>query len=70
MSRSSLPTGSLLLTVEEGAKQARISRAKMFALIKAGEVRSVKIGRSRRIPTVALEEYVDRLLQEQGQAVA
>ncbi|GIF16203.1 hypothetical protein Ate01nite_62350 [Actinoplanes teichomyceticus] len=61
---------SLLLTVEEGAKQASISRAKMFALIKAGEVRSIKIGRSRRIPAIALEEYVNRLLQEQSRAAA
>jgi excisionase family DNA binding protein len=61
---------TLLLTVEEGAKQARISRATMFALIRDGEIRSVKIGRSRRIPATALQEYVDRLLSEQGQGVA
>ncbi|MBG6070071.1 helix-turn-helix domain-containing protein [Micromonospora ureilytica] len=60
----------LLLTVEESAKKARISRAKMFQLLKAGEIESVKIGRSRRIPTEALGAYVDRLRTEQRKAVA
>ncbi|MFF5201746.1 helix-turn-helix domain-containing protein [Micromonospora parva] len=60
----------LLLTVEESAQKARISRAKMFQLLKAGEIESVKIGRSRRIPAEALGAYVDRLRSEQRQAVA
>lgn len=60
----------LLLTVEESAKQARISRTKMFELIKSGEIRSVKIGRSRRVPAAALAAYVDQLLAEQSPAAA
>jgi excisionase family DNA binding protein len=60
----------LLLTVEESAKQTRMSRAKMFELLKAGEIRSVKIGRSRRIPVAALDEYVARLLVEQTSEAA
>lgn len=60
----------LLLTVEESAQKARISRAKMFQLLKAGEIESVKIGRSRRIPSEALTAYVDRLRTQQRKAVA
>ena len=60
----------LLLTVEESAQKARISRAKMFQLLKAGEIESVKIGRSRRIPSEALTAYVDRLRTQQRRAVA
>lgn len=52
----------LLLTVDEAVQRSRIGRTRIFELIKAGEIRSVKIGRSRRIPVRALEEYVDTLL--------
>jgi len=30
--------------------------------MKSGELQSVKIGRSRRIPAAALEEYVNKLV--------
>ncbi|WP_432051117.1 helix-turn-helix domain-containing protein [Verrucosispora sp. NA02020] len=60
----------LLLTVEESAKKARISRATMFKLLKSGEVESVKIGRSRRIPADALTAYISRLRNQQSRAVA
>lgn len=63
------PASSLMLTVEEAAQQLRIGRTQMFALIASGEVNSVKIGRSRRIPRVALDAYVTRLAG-QCQAVA
>lgn len=54
-----------MFKVEEGAQHIRVSRSKMFELLKSGEIRSVKIGRSRRIPAAALDEYVTRLLDEQ-----
>lgn len=60
----------LLLTVEESAKKARISRAKVYQLLKAREIESVKIGRSRRIPADALSDYIARLRAAQGKAVA
>ncbi|MEU7807892.1 excisionase family DNA-binding protein [Micromonospora chalcea] len=51
----------LLYTVEEAAKELRIGRTQMFALLGSGRVRSVKIGRSRRIPRAALDAYVAEL---------
>lgn len=60
----------LLLTVEEAARELGIGRSRMFELIGSGEVDSVKVGRSRRVPTAALGEYIDRLRVEQRQAVA
>ena len=51
----------LLLSVEEGAAQLRIGRSRMFDLIRRGEVLSVKVGGSRRIPYDSLRAYVDRL---------
>ena len=52
----------LLLTVEEAARLLSIGRPKMWRLAMAGEVVSVKIGASRRIPMTALEAYVRRLM--------
>jgi excisionase family DNA binding protein len=51
----------LVLTVEEAADRLRIGRTLMYALIAAGEVESVRIGRLRRVPADALAVYVTRL---------
>lgn len=49
-----------LLTVEEAALRLSIGRTKMFTLVSSGEVESVTIGRSRRVPAECLDEYVAR----------
>ncbi|HEV8189874.1 MAG TPA: helix-turn-helix domain-containing protein [Ktedonobacterales bacterium] len=54
----------LLLTVEDAARLLSIGRPKMWQLIMAGEVLSVKIGTSRRIPTTSLDVYVQRLTED------
>lgn len=56
----------LLLVPEQAAQELGIGRTAIFALIKAGAIESVKIGRCRRIPRAALEEYVERLRGQQG----
>lgn len=53
---------ALLLTPEEAARQLSIGRTKVFALMESGALRSVKIGRSRRIPAEALIEYIATLV--------
>lgn len=55
------PTPKLLLTVEEAAQQLSVGRPKMYQLVMRGEVLSIKIGASRRIPATAVQEYVQRL---------
>ncbi|PRW61675.1 helix-turn-helix domain-containing protein [Actinopolyspora mortivallis] len=57
-----------LLTVEQAAQRLAIGRTRMFQLLRTGEVASVRIGRARRIPTDALESYIDRLTAEQRTA--
>ena len=57
-----------MLKVEQAAARAALGRTRMYELIKTGEIQSVKIGRSRRIPVEALDAYVARLLAEQGEA--
>jgi excisionase family DNA binding protein len=51
----------LVLTVEEAADRLGIGRTLMYALITAGAVESVRIGRLRRVPADALEKYVSGL---------
>lgn len=58
----------LLLTIEECADRLRVGRTRMFALISGGQIETVTIGRSRRIPASALAAYVDRLRAEQAAA--
>ena len=48
----------LLLTVEEVAYALQICRTNTYHLIGTGQIKSVKIGRSRRIPRDAIDEYV------------
>lgn len=48
----------LLLTVDQAVTATGISRAKLWQLIAAGEIPSIKIGRSRRIPVDALKAWI------------
>jgi excisionase family DNA binding protein len=51
----------LLLRPEEAAELLSIGRSKVYELIGTGELVSVRIGASRRIPAQALAEFVQRL---------
>ena len=55
----------LLLSVEQAAARLGLGRTVMFGLIKSGEIESVKIGRSRRIPADALVTYVKKLRESE-----
>ena len=52
---------ALLLTPEEAARVLRVGRTTIYALMKAGELHPVHIGRSCRLPRAELERYVNRL---------
>jgi excisionase family DNA binding protein len=53
-----------LVTPEEAAQRLRISRAQVYVLLRAGSLESVQIGRSRRIPIVALADFVRNLREK------
>ena len=55
------PPAQLLLTPEQAAASLAICRTKVYGLVGSGELESVQIGTSRRIPYTALTEYVQRL---------
>lgn len=56
----------LLYTPEHAAAQLDIGRTHIYGLIARGELRSVKVGRNRRIPAAALQEYVHNLMRTGG----
>lgn len=61
------PIEKLLYTVEESAARLSIGVTKMKQLVADGEVRSIRVGRLRRIPASSLAEYIQvRELQELG----
>lgn len=69
MTTSSLPGGNgprLLLTVPDAAEVLSISRSKLYELLAAGLIRSVRIDGSRRIPLQALEACVTFLLTQEA----
>lgn len=56
----------LLLTVQQASERVNLDRSTFYAILMRGECQSIKIGRSRRVPVSALEQYVDRLIAEQN----
>ncbi|SHN87558.1 transcriptional regulator, AlpA family [Geodermatophilus obscurus] len=59
--REPVSSDPLLLTPEEAATVLRLGRTTVYALMKAGELRAVHIGRSCRLSRAELERYVRRL---------
>jgi excisionase family DNA binding protein len=51
----------LLYTVPQITEMLSIGRTAAYELIKSGRLRSVKIGNSRRIPAVALDEFLESI---------
>lgn len=51
----------LLLRVDEAAASLGIAPSRVWAMIANGQIRSVQLGRSRRIPADALREFVEAL---------
>jgi excisionase family DNA binding protein len=54
-----------LLRPEEGAEAIGVSRAKFYELMSRGEIRSIKVGRSRRVPLAELNAWIASTLAAQ-----
>lgn len=53
----------LLLSVDEAARQLSIGRSHLYEHLLRGTLRSVRIGRSRRIASRDLEAFIDGLVE-------
>lgn len=54
----------LLLRPVEAGEAMGVGRSKVYALLASGELPSVRIGSSVRVPVDALRAWIDRLLAE------
>jgi excisionase family DNA binding protein len=55
----------VLLTVQEAAERLHLGKTTTYALVTAGDLESVLIGRLRRIHIDALNAYATRLARQQ-----
>jgi excisionase family DNA binding protein len=53
-----------LLTTFEAQNILSIGRTRLFRLIGSGEIESVLIGSSRRIPASAIKKFIEKLLAD------
>lgn len=58
------PVEKLLYTPREAAHALGLSRSTIYVLMENGDLPSVRIGASRRIPTESLRRYIARLAGE------
>lgn len=57
---------TMLCSVHDVAAMLSIGRTAAWELVRSHAIRSVKIGRTRRVPIAAVEEYVEQLLAEEA----
>ena len=54
----------LLLKIPEAANRVSLGKTKFYSLVQSGDIRSVRIGRSVRIPADALREWIEKRAEE------
>jgi excisionase family DNA binding protein len=54
----------ILVSVADAAQLLSIGRTAAWDLVRKRKIKSVKIGRTRRVPIAVIEEYVQRLMDE------
>jgi excisionase family DNA binding protein len=54
----------ILVSVVEVARMLSIGRTAAWELVRKQKIKSVKIGRTRRVPIVAIQEYIQCLMDE------
>jgi excisionase family DNA binding protein len=53
----------LLLTVDEAAEALSLGRTYVYHLVMCNQITSVKLGRKRRIPVSALQEFISQQIE-------
>ena len=59
-----------LLRVEEAARVLSLGRSKTYQLVLDGQIPSVSIGKSRRVPAAALQRWIERKAAEAEESAA
>jgi excisionase family DNA binding protein len=54
----------LLLDVADVQQLTGLGRTKAYELVESGEIPSIRIGRARKVPYVALLEWIQKKLKE------
>ncbi len=54
----------LLLTTDQARHALQIGRSHLYKLLGRGKIKSIKIGRNRRIPVVELERYIEQEMDD------
>ena len=54
----------LLLTIPEVTHRLGMGRNFVYRLIMSGEIASIKLGRARRVPASALEDFIAEKLED------
>jgi excisionase family DNA binding protein len=55
-----------LCTVPEAQDRLKIGRTRLYALLAEGQLESVRIGRSRRIPLASIRRFIADLRDQTG----
>lgn len=63
-------TGELLVDLDEAGRRLSLCRRSVQQLVYDGALPSVKVGRSRRIPVIDLEAYVNSLREANDRGTA
>ena len=58
------------LSIPEVGQSLHLGETKVKELVARGDLLSVKIGKSRRIPVSAIQSYVERLVSESSAEVS
>lgn len=53
----------VLYRIDEAAELLSVSKSRVYELVRSGQLRTVKVGKSHRVPARSLDEYVARLLR-------
>ncbi|MFI2298267.1 helix-turn-helix domain-containing protein [Actinacidiphila glaucinigra] len=62
--RTVMPAAPEALTVPEVMSALRLSRSKVYDLIRSRQLQSFTAGRSRRIPVDAVRTYIQQSIEE------
>jgi excisionase family DNA binding protein len=58
------PQDVVLLTLPAAMNRLSISRSSLYELMALGEIVSIKLGRSRRVPSASIDDFVARRVAE------